>query len=160
MGKYCCFFDPARDYSEKELTDVCPKCGRPYNYILEHMPTEIKNSTRIYTVTKAIGRGFYGATYLCEVQKRFKKENVLLKVTPVASYSFFGKNFEAECTKHAEVAENTEHLVKIEDAFDAEITFGSETISCHVAELQYIEGQVLADYIEDRNHHQPMIVSY
>lgn len=157
MGKYCCFFDPARDYSEKELTDVCPKCGRPYNYILEHMPTEIKNSTRIYTVTKAIGRGFYGATYLCEVQKRFKKENVLLKVTPVALYSFFGKNFEAECTKHAEVAENTEHLVKIEDAFDAEITFGSETISCHVAELQYIEGQVLADYIEDRNHHQPKI---
>lgn len=157
MGKYCCFFDPARDYSEKELTDVCPKCGRPYNFILEHMPTEIKNSTRIYTVKKAIGRGFYGATYLCEVQKRFKKENVLLKVTPVALYSFFGKNFEAECTKHAEVAENTEHLVKIEDAFNADVTFGAETIFCHVAELQYIEGQVLADYIEDRNHYQPKI---
>lgn len=157
MGKYCCFFDPARDYKDKALTDLCPQCGRPYNYVLENMPTEIVNNTRIYTVIKAIGRGFYGATYLCEVQKRFKRENVLLKVTPVTLYSFFGKNFEAECNKHAEVSENTEHLVKIEDAFDAQVTFGTETILCHVAELQYIEGRVLAEYIEDKNHHQPKI---
>ena len=83
MGKFCCFFDPERDYAEKSLDDKCPKCGRPYGYILTNKPTEIVNGQRAYTVLEAIGRGFYGATYLCEVQKRFRKERVLLKVTPV-----------------------------------------------------------------------------
>ena len=44
MGKYCCFFDPERDFSEKELTDTCPKCNRTYGYILENMPAEIRNN--------------------------------------------------------------------------------------------------------------------
>lgn len=156
MGKYCCFFDPAKDYEEKQLSDRCPKCGRTYGFILdtENMPKEIVTDSRKYSVVKSIGRGFYGATYLCEVQKRFKKEQVLLKVTPKKLYNFFGKNFEDECRKHAEVAENTEHLVKIEDAFDTSITFGNESMLCHVAELQYIQGQMLSDYIEEPSHNQ------
>lgn len=157
MGKFCCFFDPERDYTEKSLDDKCPKCGRPYGYILTNKPTEIVNGQRVYTVLEAIGRGFYGATYLCEVQKRFRKELVLLKVTPVNLYTYFGKNFEEECNKHAEVAENTEHLVKIEDAFDTVVTFGTDELNCHVAELQYIRGEVLSDYIEDPNHNQTKV---
>lgn len=157
MGKYCCFFDPERDFSEKELTDTCPKCNRTYGYILENMPAEIRNNNINYRVIRAIGRGFYGATYLCEVQKRFKKKTVLLKVTPVLLYEFFGKSFEEECNKHAQVSENTEHLVKIEDAFEADVAFGDEKMKCHIAELEYIHGQVLSEYIEDDNHVQPKI---
>lgn len=157
MGKYCCFFDPAKDYSEKALSDICPKCGRPYGFVLEKKPAEIMNGDKVYSVLDAIGRGFYGVTYLCEIQKRFRKELVLLKVTPVQLYDFFGKDFEKECIKHAEVAENTEHLVKIEDAFDADVTFDTETLTCHVAELQYIQGKVLSEYIEDPNHNQSKV---
>lgn len=134
MGKYCCFFDPQKDYTEKLLSDCCPCCGKSYDYVLKNKPSKIVNNGQEYTVLEAIGRGFCGATYLCEIQKRFKKERVLLKVIPVSLYDFFNKNFEEECQKHAEVSENTEHLVKINDAFDADILFGSDQILCHVAE--------------------------
>lgn len=157
MSKYCCFFHPEKDYSEKELTDLCPHCQRPYGFVLDHMPTEINNGGKSYSVIKAVGRGFYGATYLCEIQKRFKKEQVLLKVMPVNLYNFFGKDFYEECNKHAEVSEKTEHLVKIEDAFDADICYEKEILKCHVAELQYIQGVNLSEYIGDSNHINPKI---
>ncbi len=157
MGKYCCFFDPQKDYTEKLLSDCCPCCGKSYDYVLKNKPSKIVNNGQEYTVLEAIGRGFYGATYLCEIQKRFKKERVLLKVIPVSLYDFFNKNFEEECQKHAEVSENTEHLVKINDAFDADILFGSDQILCHVAELQYLQGKELSDYIEDDENIQPKI---
>ena len=73
MGKYCCFFDPEKDYSEKELTDVCPVCGLPYNFILENMPSTINHNDMSYNVIRSIGRGFYGATYLCEIKKDSKR---------------------------------------------------------------------------------------
>lgn len=157
MGKYCCFFDPRKDYTEKELTDVCPVCGKTYGFVLEHdnTPDEIHNNSEVYKVERPIGRGFYGATYLCERQTRLrKKQQVLLKVIPVKIYEVFGKNFYDECEKHAEVAEHTEHLVQILDAFDSDIIFGTESINCHVAVLQFIEGEILADYIEDDNNTQ------
>ena len=148
MGKYCCFFDPMQDYQEKELTDCCPKCGRPYNFILENVPPIINNDNTQYRVVRPIGRGFYGATYLCEVKKRFKTEHVLLKIIPVGVYSFFHKDFYQECQRHAELSENTEHLVKISDAFDTIIDYDSVKIECHVAELQYVRGDILSDYLE------------
>ena len=149
MGKYCCFFDPRQDYQEKELTDCCPVCGRPYDFILTNMPESIVNGNVSYQVIKSIGRGFYGATYLCEVKKRFKKERVLLKIIPVNVYEFFQKDFDGECQRHAELSENTEHLVKISDAFDTTVQFGGQTIDCHVAELQYVNGEVLSDYLDN-----------
>ena len=157
MGKYCCFFHPKNDYSEKDLTDKCPICGREYGYILTQSPRSIANNGKEYTVVRPIGRGFYGATYLCEVQKRFKKEQILLKIIPVKLYQFFNKDFEEECNKHAQVSERTEHLVKIVDAFEAEVCFGTQVLQCHVAELQYIDGQELSEYIKDTRHIQPRI---
>ena len=157
MGKYCCFLDPARDYSEKNLDDICPICGKTYGHVLdeEHMPVEINNNAENFKVEKSIGRGFYGATYLCTKETRLRrKQYVLLKVIPVKIYEYFNKDFYAECEKHAEVAENTEHLVKIENAFDSSIMFGDEVIDCHVAVLQYIKGEVLSDYIDDEKNVQ------
>ncbi len=148
MGKYCCFFDPMQDYQEKELTDCCPKCGRPYDYILKNIPSVICNGGTQYQVIRSIGRGFYGATYLCNVKKRFRTENILLKIIPVDVYSFFHKDFYAECQRHAELSEKTEHLVKISDAFDANVKFDECEITCHIAELQYVHGDILSDYLE------------
>lgn len=121
----------------------------------EHMPVEINNNAENFKVEKSIGRGFYGATYLCTKETRLRrKQYVLLKVIPVKIYEYFNKDFYAECEKHAEVAENTEHLVKIENAFDSSIMFGDEVIDCHVAVLQYIKGEVLSDYIDDEKNVQ------
>ncbi len=152
MGKYCCFFDPAEDYEEKSLDDCCPICHRPYGFVLKNIPQEICNHEKRYQVIKAVGRGFYGATYLCNIKKRFKTEQVLLKIIPVAVYNHFDKNFDDECVKHSKLAENTEHLVKINDAFDANVKFSSCDIYCHVAELQYINGEMLSDYLDNSDN--------
>lgn len=71
MSCYCCFFDPQRDYKEKKLSDICPICGRRYDYVLKNAPQKIidKNNNRTYEVLKSISRGFYGVTYLCEIKK-------------------------------------------------------------------------------------------
>lgn len=159
MGSYCCFFDPQGDYKEKKLSDTCPICGRRYDYVLENAPQKIidKNSNRTYEVIRSISRGFYGVTYLCEVKKRFRVENVLLKVIPKRVYDFFNKDFEQECRKHDEVARETEHLVKINDAFLANICYEKENLDCHVAELEYVDGILLEDFIDDDNNCQPKI---
>lgn len=159
MGRYCCFFDPQGDYKEKKLSDRCPICGRRYDYVLKKAPQEIidKISNRTYEVIRPISRGFYGATYLCKIKKRFRVENVLLKVIPKRVYDFFGKDFEEECRKHDEVARETEHLVKINDAFLANICYEKENLECHVAELEYVDGSLLEDFINDDNNCQPKI---
>ncbi len=157
MGKYCCFFDPQKSFEEKELTDLCPICGRPYNFPMLNYPDIINNGEQTYSVVKSLDRGFYGVTFLCEKKKRFDTENVLLKVIPKALYTFFGKDFESECYKHREVSKNTEHLVQIEDAFETDIVFGKETIACYVAELHYIEGKVLSDFVKHDENVNPLI---
>lgn len=159
MSCYCCFFDPQRDYKEKKLSDICPICGRRYDYVLKNAPQKIidKNNNRTYEVLKSISRGFYGVTYLCEIKKRFRIEKVLLKVIPKRVYDFFGKDFEQECRKHDEVARETEHLVKINDAFLSNICYGKENLECHVAELEYVDGSLLEDFINDDNNCQPKI---
>lgn len=157
MGKYCCFFDPEEDYSEKNLYDQCPKCGRSYDFVLNNAPKTIQNGNVQYRVVNAIGRGFYGATFLCEIDKRFKTEKVLLKIIPKTVYTFFNKNFDEECKRHDAVASNTEHLVKINDAFETDVFFGDSCLSCYVEELQYIEGKIFDEYINDEKNIQPKI---
>jgi hypothetical protein len=34
IGKYCCFNCAEEDYNEKDITDLCPKCGESYNFPL------------------------------------------------------------------------------------------------------------------------------
>jgi serine/threonine protein kinase len=145
MAKYCCFFCPNKDYSEKALSDFCPNCGKPYGYPLTNHPSSIGE----YLVTEARGRGFYAATYLCHRGKL--KRPYILKVSPVSIYKFFGKHFETECQIHLEVARGTEHIVPINDYFDTSINFGDNTIDCFVAVIDFIEGIPLNKYIESPN---------
>ena len=153
MGKYCCFFDPAISYEEKKLDDVCPVCGRPYRFVLDNVSQTIKKENVEYKVLESKGRGFYGATYLCEVKKnRFRTEKVLLKVIPVEVYKFFKKDFYKECEAHISAAENAEHLIDLYDAFETTVTFGDKPISCYVEELKYINGVSLNEYVSDESH--------
>ena len=143
MNRLCCFCCPAEDYSEKSLKDSCPKCGRKYGFPLFDAPAMIQD----YRVVRPLGRGFYAATYVAERGALNAKS--VLKVSPREFFEFFpNKNFEDECQTHAKVAEGTEHIVGIRDMFDSDVTFGSTKVACNVAELTYINGKPLADYLE------------
>lgn len=142
MGKYCCFLCPRGDFSERDLDSACPDCGHQYGFPLSAWPERIGE----YRVLEARGRGFYAATYLCDRGRLGRK--YILKVSPAAVYQHFRKNFQQECELHRDVAQDTEHIVAIEDFFDETIKFGETPIQCHVAVLDYVEGDSLNKYLE------------
>ena len=145
MEKYCCFLHPKKDYVEKNLTDKCPECGKPYGFPLfdESKPLFIGD----YKVIDALDRGYYGATYIVEKKTAIKIQKLVLKVVPKKVYDFFDKNFQSECTAHAEAAEGTQHIVDIDDIFESTIQFGDINIECHIAILQYVKGKTLKNLI-------------
>ncbi len=141
-GRFCCFNCPKHDSAEKHLQDKCTNCGEPYNFPLINHPLKIHD----YTVSEALGRGFYGATFVAERQGVFRRKRVL-KVIPKAIFQFFGKDFDDECTTHANIADGATYLVDIEDAFDWTVEFGENHIECHIAVLEYVDGALLYDYL-------------
>lgn len=143
MPSLCCFWDPKREYELRSLVDVCPDCGRAYGHPLTHPPEQING----YGVVDVIDRGFYGAIYVAESGMLGQKS--VLKVVPRGVYDFFGKNFVEECTAHDELAKGTQHLVGIRDAFDADVRFRDEPedLPCHVAVLDYVEGETLTRFM-------------
>ena len=154
MGdKYCCFLHPKKDQSLKELTDLCPDCGRPYDFPLHSHPKNIRE----FNIERAAGRGFYGVTYRARTG-RFGEPRAV-KVIPKAIYELFGKDFAKECESHHALAENTEHLARIEDAFDEEVTFGDVTLPCHVAVLRWIEGKTLHELLVEQQMLEATVVT-
>ena len=141
-GKYCCFLCPSKDYSEKMLSDKCPSCGNRYDFTLNQTPAVIDQ----YRIVKPLGRGFYASSYLAEFGRL--KAPYVLKVTSVKLYDYFKKNFEDECNMHQEVSQDTEHIVPIINYFDADIPFGSITMPCHVAVLEYVKGEPLDEFLK------------
>lgn len=143
MDKYCCFVCPESDFELKNLTDCCPRCGRMYGFPLTEMPIEIGD----YRIVRSLGRGFYGAAYVAERKGPLKTKRVL-KVTPVNLYKYFGKNFEEECALHAAVAEGSEHVTEISDAFDTDVLFGELNQRCHIAVLGFVDGELLKNHLQ------------
>lgn len=142
MRSYCCFADPRRDFTPRDLEDDCPVCGRPFGFPLSSAPRQIDR----FRVEDAIDRGFYGATYIATVGNLGKR--VLLKVVPVGVYAQFPeKDFEAEAQRHRDVAAESAHLVDIEESFQTDVTFGDLTLPCHVAVLEYVDGPTLERFL-------------
>ena len=148
MENYCCFLHPKEDYSEKNIEDTCPNCGLPFGFPVnkEYTPATIGD----YQVVKPISRGYYGATYIVEISTSIRTKKQVLKVVPVDVYDFFDKDFEEESRLHAAAAEGTQHIIDIDDIFEAEINFGGKTIKCHVAILEFIDGDTLQTILDSR----------
>lgn len=151
LGRFCCFNCPKPDQELKALGDRCPDCGYAYGFPLVDSPKSIGK----FEVQRPLGRGFYGAAFVAKRQGAVRAQRVL-KVSPKAMYSHFGKSFEDEVGRHSEVAEGSEFIVDVEDLFDADIIFGDLTIPCHVAELQYLDGEPLQAYL---NGSEPLSAS-
>ena len=148
MPSLCCFWNPKREYvPDRTLEDECPECGRTYGHPLQNPPDQIDR----FKIVGVIDRGFYGAIFVAESGSLGRKS--VLKVVPRGVYEAFGKDFAEECRVHNEVASGTQHLVRIEDAFDADVEFAGEeeSLPCHVAVLDYVEGEKLNSFIEDRS---------
>ncbi len=146
MPSLCCFWDPKREYvPDRTLDDVCSECDRAYGHPLTNPP----DSVRDYTIVSSIDRGFYGAIYVAE-RGALRRKSVL-KVIPRRVYESFGKNFEEECRIHQEVASGTQHLVGIQDMFDEDVVFRgeAEALACHVAVLDYVDGETLGAFVDD-----------
>ena len=147
-GKYCCFFCPEKDYSEKSLDDACPTCGRPYGFVLKQHPKQILE----YKIVKSLGRGFYAAAYIAETTTGLVVRKYVIKISPTGFYSYFGKDpFEDEVQLHVELAENAAHVVGIIGGFpNKTVEFSDDQgtrLTCHVTVLDYVEGPLLKDYI-------------
>ncbi|MGO4134278.1 hypothetical protein ACEQ6A_06935 [Rhizobium brockwellii] len=144
-GRFCCFNCPKLDLDIKSLSDQCPGCGYEYGFPLTQAPQAIGN----FEVERSLGRGFYGAAFVAKRRGPVRALRVL-KVSPKAMYAHFRKSFEDEVRRHAEVAEGSEFIVGVEDMFDADVVFGDLTIPCHVAELQYLDGEPLQSYLSGK----------
>ncbi|MBO9556704.1 protein kinase [Cellulomonas sp.] len=143
MQNYTCFWHPKYGYGSGELTDECDECGRKMDHPLTQLPEQISS----YRVTAKISRGFYAVTYVAETND-FLARKVCLKVAPRAVYEMAGKDFEAECRTHLQVASGTRHLVDITGVDQVDVAFGDEApIPCHVAVLEYVEGSSLEDLL-------------
>ena len=147
-NKYCCFFCPSGDYTEKSLEDICPTCGRTYGFVLDNFPTKVGK----YRLTKPLGRGFYGAAYVAESE--FGRKFVI-KVSPVEFYRFFKNKapFREEVQLHVKVAESADHVVGFIDGEETDVIFtdaANTTIRCYVTILDYVDGELLKEYISGK----------
>ncbi len=145
IGKFCCFNCPAPDQTLKRLDDACPTCGYEYGFPLTSAPAVIGE----FEVERPLGRGFYGATYVARRKGPLRTQRVL-KVSPKATYKTLGKSFDDEVARHAAIAEGADHVIAIEQVFDADISFDGVIIPCHVAELEYVEGEPLSRHLTGR----------
>ena len=136
-----CFLHPRPEDEPKSINDECPDCGNPYGFPLTDHPEFIRE----FKVRRAISRGFYGAVY--HVTRGTLNKHYVLKVVPEKVYKSFGKDFNRESEIHNEVAEGCEHLVGIHDNFNVDVDFGDISIPCHVAQLDYIEGPPLDEFL-------------
>lgn len=143
MPSYCCFTCPDGNYSERALTDPCPTCGKEYEFPLTSFPEQIEQ----YRLVKALGRGFYSATFVAESGRL--ADRCVLKVSSKALYEFFKKDFDQECRVHADIDNDSEHIAGIRNMFDADLVFGNEIVPCHIAVLEYIDGIPLSEYLEN-----------
>ena len=145
MTNLTCFWHPKLGHVDLNLDDACDQCGRTMGYPLDHLPV---SGPREFQVIEAIDRGYYSATYVA--RQGVLGQKVCLKIIPKAVYELRNKDFIKECQQHSQVAEGTQHLVGIRDAFDADVVFDGEAASlpCHIAVLDYVGGRSLRTVLE------------
>ncbi len=101
-----------------------------------------------YRVVRPLQRGFYGATYVVEHTGPLRTKHAI-KLIPVDLYKFFKKDFVAECSVHSQIAADADHVVGITNLFDADVDFAGDSLRCHAAVLDYLDGNLLGDYLSE-----------
>ena len=118
--------------------------------LAEQLGIHVSTVSRVLNGTEAEARSA-ASPEVIERIKRLSKKHVL-KISPIEFYNFFKKpSFEDETALHARLAQNAMHVMGIDDRFDEDIEFsdGSKT-RCHVTVLEFVNGDLLRDYIEGK----------
>jgi serine/threonine protein kinase len=143
--EYCCWLHP--DQIDKNLTSKCPSCGLPYGFPIKQVPAEINGKA----IEKALGRGFYGAVY----KARHPRTNrpIAIKLVPKLIHSHReetrgGQSFEEEARLHAELSEMP-IIAALTNWGDEKVVFGDHAIDCWWVEMDFVEGRLLADIVEE-----------
>ncbi|WP_322895065.1 MULTISPECIES: hypothetical protein [unclassified Yoonia] len=144
VGRFCCFTCPDFDQTLKRLDDTCTECGKPFGFPLQDVPSCVGD----YDVERSLGRGFYAATFVARSRSGLNRSPRVLKVSPLALYQKFGKSFSDEMMLHARVAEGADHVVAAEAMFDCRVAFGDVVLDCHVAVLEFANGDTLSKYLQ------------
>src|SRR4051794_35237804 len=105
MPIYSCFSCQTKIGEPHSLSDTCPTCGLSYDLPLTKPPDSIGS----YRILRALDRGYYGCSYLA--QYGVLEQTCVLKLIPSRLYETHGKNFLAECKRHAQIAKETDHVV-------------------------------------------------
>jgi hypothetical protein len=142
MPFYSCFLHPKQTSAERQLTDRCDECGKPFNFPLVDAPSAIAGMP----VVRSLSRGFYGATFVVKTPP-FSNPAVV-KVVPTALYEFFKKSFKRECEIHNELAQGSEHIVAIRNMGKTTVKFGSLSLPCHYAQMDFADGASLRDFLD------------
>lgn len=143
MPSLCCFWCPNDGFQNRLPDEKCSICKRAYIKPLIDAPTEIRE----YSIESPISRGFYGAVY--RAKQKSLNRTVVLKVVPQAIYTYFKKDWAAECTEHAAIAEGTSLIAAITDRFDETVSFGGESLACHIAVLTNVPGPTLQEILRE-----------
>lgn len=98
---------------------------------------------------KALSRGFYGAVFVTRHPRTGRLYAV--KAIPTATYAAredggYGKSFEEEVEIHRALS-GSPVVARLEDWGTDTVEFGSELISCHWMEMEFVEGALLDDLI-------------
>ena len=111
--------------------------------------TDVPTTIGDFDVERPLGRGFYAATYVARRRGPLRHVRVL-KVTPVALYDYFGKDFAEETARHSQVAEHADHVIDVLGLFTTDVDFAGTIVRCNVAELRFVEGEPLENYLNGR----------
>lgn len=143
LFEFCCFLHPHQKGTA--LHERCSVCDAPYDFPLLQRPTKINGKT----VTKSLGRGFYGVVY--EITNPRTGIRTAAKVVPNKVYEplsqgGYGKSFDAEARLHAELSD-APMIAKLQDWGADILQFGDISIDCRWMEMEFVDGTPLADVI-------------
>ncbi len=98
-----------------------------------------------------MGRGFYGAVYKAEHPKTHRP--LAIKIVPKTIHSYReekrgGPTFATEADVHAELSE-LPLIVSLLDWGEETVDFSGVAIDCWWVEMEFVEGRLLADVIEE-----------
>lgn len=153
MQEYSCFLHP--EEKGQSLEETCPQCGEQFDFPLKFPPQEINGKT----VIEGYKRGFYGAIFVTQ-HPRIVTRKFAVKIIPKLTYDVLKRgriDFEQEVQLHSELSA-IDLVAELEDKGEDDFVFHGHTIPCYLMEMEYVEGNTLADLIQGAQPLSPRLV--
>lgn len=149
QAEYSCLWHPRSVGGA--LDDVCTDCGRPFGFGLGQDDVSRPKVIGRRNVVKGLGRGFYGMVFKTE-HERMQGTYYASKLISVAAYSpspgGYDKSIDQEVRLLKELA-SAGIAPRISDHDLLDVSFGDITLTCHLIEMEYLDGDTLKECLEE-----------